>query len=133
MTRTSLVAAMMLGLTIGLPGPALAQGDDRDAETMIQHTIIVYQENISFDHYFGTFGHGSARIPGGAPGTTRSTTVPRAAYTARTPPTPNGWSRPPPIPSLIRTRPATFATTMAGRSCRSGTSPTSEKLPPSKG
>jgi phospholipase C len=65
MTRTSLVAAMMLGLTIGLPGPALAQGDDRDAETMIQHTIIVYQENISFDHYFGTFGHGSAGIPAG--------------------------------------------------------------------
>src|SRR5260370_11032967 len=65
MIGTSLVDAMMLGLTIGLPGPALAQGDDRDAETMIQRTIIVYPENISFDHYCGTFGHGSAGIPAG--------------------------------------------------------------------
>jgi phospholipase C len=32
----------------------------------IKHTIILYQENISFDHYFGTYGHGSNGIPAGS-------------------------------------------------------------------
>ena len=36
------------------------------SQSPIQHTIIVYQENISFDHYFGTFGQGSNGIPAGA-------------------------------------------------------------------
>src|SRR5439155_1688570 len=43
----------------GLPVVASTVGD-------IPRTIIVYQENISFDHYFGTFGQGSSGIPAGA-------------------------------------------------------------------
>src|SRR5437899_9809385 len=65
MRRTHLLLAIALGSAVGLMSPALAQGDDGEGDTPIQHTIIVYQENISFDHYFGTFGHGSAGIPAG--------------------------------------------------------------------
>jgi phospholipase C len=32
----------------------------------IKHTIILFQENISFDHYFGTYGHGSNGILAGS-------------------------------------------------------------------
>lgn len=65
MNRTPLVAALVTGLTIGIASPAPAHAED-EGEAPIQHTIIVYQENISFDHYFGTFGQGSAGIPAGA-------------------------------------------------------------------
>jgi phospholipase C len=39
---------------------------DNGTHSPIKHTIILYQENISFDHYFGTYGHGSNGIPAGA-------------------------------------------------------------------
>src|SRR2546428_7081795 len=52
-------------VAIGMPSPVLAHADD-EGDGPIQHTIIVYQENIAFDHYFGTFGHGSSGIPAGA-------------------------------------------------------------------
>src|SRR5438128_2829556 len=66
MRRTHLLLAIALGSAVGMTSPALAQGDEAEGDTPIQHTIIVYQENISFDHYFGTFGQGSAGIPAGA-------------------------------------------------------------------
>src|SRR2546426_10119619 len=65
MRRTHLLLAIALGSAVGMTSPALAQGDEAEGDGLIQHTIIVYQENISFDHYFGTFGHGSAGIPAG--------------------------------------------------------------------
>lgn len=57
----SIVAAM-------LSGTALSAGAESDNGTHspIKHTIILYQENISFDHYFGTYGHGSNGIPAGS-------------------------------------------------------------------
>jgi len=39
---------------------------DNGTHSPIKHTIILYQENISFDHYFGTYGHGVNGIPAGA-------------------------------------------------------------------
>ena len=39
---------------------------DNGTHSPIKHTIILYQENISFDHYFGTYGHGSNGIPAGS-------------------------------------------------------------------
>jgi phospholipase C len=41
------------------------EGGD-DTRSPIKHTIILFQENISFDHYFGTYGHGTNGIPAGA-------------------------------------------------------------------
>src|SRR2546429_2085991 len=59
------VTAIITALIVALPSPAVAHADDQPGEGVIQHTIIVYQENISFDHYFGTFGQGSNGIPAG--------------------------------------------------------------------
>jgi phospholipase C len=44
---------------------AVAESDN-GTHSPIKHTIILYQENISFDHYFGTYGHGSNGIPAGS-------------------------------------------------------------------
>src|ERR1700745_3297246 len=48
-------------LTIGLAA-AGALADDRDdhkphAATPIKHLVVIFQENVSFDHYFGTYPH----------------------------------------------------------------------------
>jgi phospholipase C len=32
-------------------------GSDSDTSTPIQHLVVIFQENISFDHYFGTYPH----------------------------------------------------------------------------
>ena len=40
-------------------------GENHMANSPIKHTIIVYQENISFDHYFGTYGRGANGMPAG--------------------------------------------------------------------
>src|SRR4051794_15181491 len=32
--------------------------------TPIQHLVIIFQENVSFDHYFGTYPHALNTIPG---------------------------------------------------------------------
>jgi len=58
-------------LTVMSAGPifTLVQAtaeSDRGTHSPIKHTIILYQENISFDHYFGTYGHGSNGIPAGS-------------------------------------------------------------------
>jgi phospholipase C len=37
----------------GLATPALAA--DRPTTTPIQHVIVIFQENVSFDHYFATY------------------------------------------------------------------------------
>jgi phospholipase C len=55
------VAAMLLA-TASSAGAA----SDNGTHSPIKHTIILYQENISFDHYFGTYGHGVNGIPAGA-------------------------------------------------------------------
>lgn len=30
---------------------------DRDAESPIRHVVVIFQENVSFDHYFATYPH----------------------------------------------------------------------------
>jgi phospholipase C len=39
-----------------LPGPAAAHSDHgTETATPIQHLVVIFQENVSFDHYFGTY------------------------------------------------------------------------------
>ena len=50
------VALVLLVLTIALGPtalPAFAQGPT--PATPIQHLVVIFNENISFDHYFGTY------------------------------------------------------------------------------
>src|SRR5580658_3485636 len=54
-----LVASSLALLLVAgtLPIPAVAAGYSGGAETAtpIKHLVVIFQENISFDHYFGTY------------------------------------------------------------------------------
>src|SRR3984957_11643887 len=57
-----------LTLTIGGPGSLWAQphdSDDFQTKTPIKHVVVIFQENVSFDHYFGTYPN--ATNPAGEP------------------------------------------------------------------
>jgi phospholipase C len=46
--------------------PAFAQNEDGSSmKTPIKHVVVIFQENVSFDHYFGTYPH--ALNPAGEP------------------------------------------------------------------
>ena len=63
-----LASSLALLLTAGtLPAPALAQGEwsGSGTATPIKHLVVIFQENVSFDHYFGTYPY--ALNPKGEP------------------------------------------------------------------
>lgn len=58
----ALIAAASL---LPLPRPAFAQDEnDFPTTTPIKHVIVIFQENVSFDHYFGTYPHAKANTNG---------------------------------------------------------------------
>jgi phospholipase C len=61
---SSLAALLVAG---ALPMPAVAAGPSGGAETAtpIKHLVVIFQENVSFDHYFGTYPY--ATNPSGEP------------------------------------------------------------------
>src|SRR5215831_1704971 len=46
--------------------PAFAQQGDSSTTTPIKHVVVIFQENVSFDHYFGTYPH-AFNLPGETP------------------------------------------------------------------
>ncbi len=48
------VQLLVFGLFVG-PVPVRAQSSTSTAITPIQHLVVIFNENISFDHYFGTY------------------------------------------------------------------------------
>jgi phospholipase C len=58
-TRLASAGAATLGLSllVGVPavGPASAQVTPPTTQTPIQHLVVIFQENESFDHYFATY------------------------------------------------------------------------------
>ena len=52
--RKMLALLTTVAFAIGPTVPAFGQSRDRTA-TPIRHLVIVFQENVSFDHYFGTY------------------------------------------------------------------------------
>ena len=69
------LALVLLILTIALGPtalPAFAQGPT--PATPIQHLVVIFNENISFDHYFGTYP--DARNLKGEPKFTAATNTP---------------------------------------------------------
>jgi phospholipase C len=58
------------------------QSNRSATSTPIKHVVVIFQENVSYDHYFGTYPH--ARNPSGEP----------AFYPSRRTPTTNGLSGP---------------------------------------
>jgi phospholipase C len=57
--RTPLITAAGVLALLGASVPALATGhgkhDPAGTATPIKHLVVLYQENVSFDHYFGTY------------------------------------------------------------------------------
>jgi phospholipase C len=64
MSRT-LPAAAALALALGACARPQAAADRLATATPIKHLVVLYGENISFDHYFGTYPH--AANPAGEP------------------------------------------------------------------
>src|SRR5579862_697467 len=68
-----------LTLAIGAPGSLWAQppdADDFQTTTPIKHVVVIFQENVSFDHYFATYPYAmnpDAEPPFHAKGDTPST------------------------------------------------------------
>jgi hypothetical protein len=59
-TRTLLATAAMVAaggtaLASGVGTAASAHGPAADTTTPINHVVVIFQENVSFDHYFGTY------------------------------------------------------------------------------
>ena len=48
------VAALMCATQISTPMAVQAEHDGSTA-TPIKHLVVIFQENVSFDHYFGTY------------------------------------------------------------------------------
>jgi phospholipase C len=51
---SSLSALLVLG-TMPLPAFGAGPSSDPATATPIKHLVVIFQENISFDHYFGTY------------------------------------------------------------------------------
>src|SRR5260221_7908808 len=54
------VSALVAGLiAVGVPAAASSAGGGKpppgQTTTPIQHLVVIFQENVSFDHYFGTY------------------------------------------------------------------------------
>src|SRR6266536_3888438 len=68
LARIGLVGAMtLLPMLNSAPATADREADDRGTPTStpIKHVVVIFQENVSFDHYFGTYPNASN--PAGEP------------------------------------------------------------------
>jgi phospholipase C len=57
------VAAAAIALLPVYPASAHDR-DDSPTSTPIKHVVVIFQENVSFDHYFGTYPHAKANNDG---------------------------------------------------------------------
>ena len=65
--RKAMAIAAAAALTLTPVSPTFAKDrDDSKTKTPIKHVVIIFQENVSFDHYFGTYPH-AFNLPGETP------------------------------------------------------------------
>jgi phospholipase C len=83
--------------------PVLAQDKDGSStKTPIKHVVVIFQENVSFDHYFGTYPH-AANLDGETPfhakdDTPRANTLEAAGLLTNNPNSTQPFRIPPSIP-----------------------------------
>src|SRR5271168_125431 len=76
------VASAMTALTLIASTPGVTWANDKNeaskiaTTTPIKHVIVIFQENVSFDHYFATYPH--ATNPAGEPAFHAKDDTPRA-------------------------------------------------------
>jgi phospholipase C len=63
-TSRALASVLAAAMCVLPTGPAFASGPG-DTATPINHVVVIFQENVSFDHYFATYP--TATNPGGEP------------------------------------------------------------------
>jgi phospholipase C len=61
----SSLAALLVAGTLPIPADATGFSGGVETATPIKHLVVIFQENISFDHYFGTYPY--ATNPSGEP------------------------------------------------------------------
>ncbi|HEY8677581.1 MAG TPA: alkaline phosphatase family protein [Candidatus Dormibacteraeota bacterium] len=61
----AVITSVALGPAAGTAAASTPPGQDTGAITPVQHLVVMYQENVSFDHYFATYPH--AANPAGEP------------------------------------------------------------------
>jgi phospholipase C len=61
----SSLAALLVAGTLPIPATAAGSSGGVETATPIKHLVVIFQENISFDHYFGTYPY--ATNPAGEP------------------------------------------------------------------
>lgn len=78
--RSFASALLIVSLTVTIPtsGWAHTEADEYDTKTPIKHVVVIFQENVSFDHYFATYPY--AANPGANLSFTQRT-APRASAT----------------------------------------------------
>ena len=59
---------------VAVAGAARSRRDDADTSTKVKHLVIIFQENVTFDHYFATYPR--AANPAGEPGFTARADTP---------------------------------------------------------
>ena len=64
--RHAMTATTLAALLAGTPALARHDGDDARTATPIKHVVVIFQENVSFDHYFATYPN-AANAPGERP------------------------------------------------------------------
>ena len=62
----AVLTTQLLAFGLLSPVPAQAQNPVLGPVTPIKHLVIIFQENVSFDHYFGTYPN-AANLPGEPP------------------------------------------------------------------
>src|SRR5260370_21245818 len=90
-------ARALLRVTRAYAGP-----HDFRTKTPIKHVVVIFQENVSFDHYFGTYPH-AFNLPGETPfhakeGTPESNTLLSSGLITNNPNKANPFRIPPHVP-----------------------------------
>src|SRR6266704_5103785 len=98
----ALVATLGIGLVPVSSAFANGDKDDFPTRTPIKHVVVIFQENVSFDHYFGTYPH-AANLPGERPfhaaeNTPGANTLEAAGLLTNNPNKVNPFRIPPSIP-----------------------------------
>jgi phospholipase C len=60
----AILSSSALALALVCSASAFAQEDDGGTRTPIKHIVVIFQENVSFDHYFGTYPNAVANKDG---------------------------------------------------------------------
>lgn len=53
---------MLAAFTLPLSAYAGGNGNNGRTSTPIQHLVVIFQENVSFDHYFATMGSAASSM-----------------------------------------------------------------------